>query len=91
MLSFAALSGKIVFMRTIWRPQLSSYFQEATHDVYFYRTANMSSSIATRVEGFEELLKGRTNEVAHMLRNLYAVDNYVVQHWEPCQETDCSI
>ena len=89
--SFSALAAKILLMQRFWRPALSSYFQEATRDVYFYRTANMSSAIAERIEGFEAMVQARADGLAQVVRNLWSPDNYVVQYWERCRGTDCAI
>ena len=54
-----------------YEPSIYTEFQRATEPVYNYRTANLTSSISTRIEGFEAMLQMNTKKMANVTKEVF--------------------
>ena len=67
----AFLSCTMAVMVLFYEPSIYREFQIATEPVYNYRTANLTSSISTRIEGFESNLQRNTLKLATVAKDVF--------------------
>lgn len=60
-----------------YRPSITTQFKDATQKIYDFRTTNMTQSIATRIDGFEHIIRQHSSFLARLTRDVYSETNFI--------------